>query len=175
MKKYQLGVGVALVLLAVCLRAAPHPANFAPVTAIALFGGAVLPRRLAILVPLLAMVISDTLIGWYALMPVTWGCYIVIALTSSKWLRGHIAARGISLTLGASLFFFIVTNFAVWVGGGLYPHTLAGLIQCYELAVPFFRNTALSDLIYTAGLFGLYALALKPATRLQGIHGKAAL
>src|ERR1039458_8930858 len=148
------------------MRLLPHPANFAPVTAIALFGGATLPRRYAVLAPLLAMMLSDTLIGWYSLMPITWACYALIALASSVWLRGRGLGRGITLTAGSSVFFFAVTNFAVWVGGGLYPRTLAGLERCFMMALPFFRNTALSDMIYTAGLFSLYLLATRIATRL---------
>jgi hypothetical protein len=160
-KRYQLAIALALIAISILLRVLPHPANFAPVTALTLFGGAVLPRRLALLVPLGAMVISDTIIGWYNLMPVTWACYMLIALASSSWLRGRSIRRGVELTVGASVFFFVVTNFAVWAGGGLYPHTLAGLQRCFVLALPFFRNTALSDALYTASLFSLYALATR--------------
>ena len=170
LKRYQLVIALALIAVGVLMRVLPHPANFAPVTALALFGGAVLPRRYAVLVPLGAMMISDTIIGWYNLMPVTWACYVLIALASSSWLRGHSIRRGVELTLGASVFFFVVTNFAVWVGGGLYPHTIAGLQRCYVLALPFFRNTALSDMIYTASLFSLYALATKAGARLFYAH-----
>ena len=166
MKRHQLIIALALIVSAVVLRLLPHPANFAPVTAVALFGGATLPRRYAILVPLAAMVISDTFIGWYNLMPVIWGCYILIALASRTWLRGHSIGRGIVLVAGSSVFFFLVTNFAVWVGGGLYPHTMAGLSHCFVMALPFFRNTALSDAVYTVGLFGLYALASRADERL---------
>lgn len=67
------------------------------------------------------------------------------------------------MAVGSSVFFFVVTNFAVWLEGSLYPRTLVGLQQCFTLALPFFRNTLLSDLIYTASLFGLYAFACKLA------------
>lgn len=166
MKRYQVGIALMLIVLGVTLRLLPHPANFAPVTAIALFGGATLPRRYAVAVPLLAMMVSDTLIGWYSMMPVTWGCYALIALASSAWLRGRGVGRGIVLTASSSVFFFLVTNFAVWVGGGLYPHSLAGLQHCFVMALPFFRNTALSDAIYTASLFSLYVLATRAGKHL---------
>ena len=159
MKRYQIAIAVGLIALAILMRLLPHPANFAPVTALALFGGTVLPRRYAILVPLGAMMISDTIIGWYSIMPVTWGCYILIALAGRAWLRGHGLGRGVALVAGSSVFFFAVTNFAVWAGGGLYPHTIAGFQHCFVMALPFFRNTALSDAIYTASLFGLYTFA----------------
>lgn len=166
MKKSNLDLTIAtiLIFLAVGLRLLPHAANFAPVAAIAIFGGAILPRRLAVWVPLFAMMISDLFIGFYSTMPITWGCYVLIALASSHWLRKPNFLRGASLTLSSSLFFFFVTNFAVWIWGNMYVHSWNGLSQCYTLALPFFRNTALSDIIYTASLFSLFMLA----TRLGG-------
>ena len=156
-------VAVALILLAVSLRLMPHPANFAPVAAVAIFGGAVLPRRLAIWVPFAAMAVSDLMIGFYNIMPVTWGCYVLIALASSYWLKKPGILRGVPLVISSSLFFFGVTNFAVWLWGSMYAHTWTGLELCYSMALPFFRNTALSDGFYTATLFGVYALAARLA------------
>lgn len=156
----------SLIAAAVVLRVLPHPANFAPVAAIAIFGGAVLPKRYAVAAPLLAMMLSDLIIGLHPLIPVTWGCYGLIALASSRWLVKPTFLRGATLTMGSSLFFFVVTNFAVWVYGGLYEHTLARLSRCFVLALPFFRNTALSDLIYTGVLFGVYVLATRLSNRL---------
>lgn len=158
-ENYNLLIAVALIGMAVGLRLLPHPANFAPVAAIAIFGGAVLPRKLAIWVPLVAMIVSDAFIGFYDIMPITWGCYVLIALASSLWLRKPNLVRGAVLTVSSSVFFFAVTNFAVWLFGGMYSHTWHGLALCYTMALPFFRNTALSDAIYTGALFGLYALA----------------
>lgn len=159
-----LGIAVGLISLAVVLRLLPHPANFAPIAAIAIFGGAILPRSYAILVPLAAIIVSDLAIGLHDLIPVTWGAYALIAAASSGWLKQRSFVRVASLTLGGSLFFFFVTNLAVWQWSGMYDRTLAGLLSCFELAVPFFRNTLLSDAVYTAGLFGLYKLALSIST-----------
>ena len=152
-------IALSLIAIAVTLRILPHPANFAPVGAISIFGGAILPKRMSVLVPLLAMMISDAVIGFYSLMPLIWACYLIIALASSHWLRPAKLRRGIGLTLGASTFFFVVTNFGVWATSGMYAHTWSGLMNCYTLAVPFFRNTLLSDLAYTGLLFSIYALA----------------
>jgi hypothetical protein len=161
MKEKYLPISVALTLIVfgIMLRIAPHPANFAPIAAIAIFGGAVLPKRVAIWVPLGAMMFSDLFIGFYSLMPLIWACYLVIALASSHWLRPAKFVRATMLTVAASLFFFIVTNFGVWLTGGMYAHNLAGLASCYAMALPFFRNTLLSDAVYTSALFGIYALA----------------
>jgi len=57
--------------------------------------------------------------------------------------------------------FFVLTNFGVWALGALYPKTLTGLTECYVVAIPFFRNALLSDLFYSALLFGGLALAEK--------------
>lgn len=161
MKAERLYVAIALMLIAVGvgLRLLPHPANFTPIAAIAIFGGAVLPRKLAVWAPLGAMVVSDLFLGMHDTIFVTWGCYALIALASSHWLRKPNLLRGVALTLGSSVFFFAVTNFAVWVVSGMYAHTWAGLAHCYYMALPFFRGTLAGDVLYAAALFGIYALA----------------
>lgn len=153
------GVAVVLIVLVVTLRLLPHPANFAPVAAVAIFGGAVLPRRVALCVPLVAMMASDLIIGFYGIMPIVWACYALIVLSSSIWLRRQTMIRGVVLTLGASMFFFTVTNFAVWAASGMYAHTWFGLMHCYAMALPFFRNTMLSDSMYTSALFAALAFS----------------
>jgi hypothetical protein len=168
-----LAIALSLIVMAVGLRLLPHPANFAPVAAVAIFGGAILPRRLALWVPLLAMMASDLFIGFYSIMPVTWGCYVLIALASSYWLKKPSIGRGAILTISSSLFFFVTTNLAVWIWDGMYSHTWSGLMQCYTMALPFFRNTALSDAIYTAALFAVYALAIKLSAKLVASNKQA--
>lgn len=152
-------IALGLIGAGTAMRLLPHPANFAPIAAIAIFGGSVLPRRLAIWVPLAAMMISDWFIGLHNLIILTWGCYALTAWASSVWLKRPTWWRGLILTVGGSVGFFVVTNFGVWLVGGMYPHTWSGIASCYGLALPFFRNTAASDLLYTGALFGLYALA----------------
>lgn len=158
-KQLHIAIVVTLVLLGATLRMLPHPANFAPVAALAIFGGALLPKRSAVLVPLLIMIISDLIIGVHSLILVTWGCYALIAWASHVWLTKRSAARGVELTVAASIFFYFTTNFAVWLTSGMYAHTFSGLARCFTLALPFFRNTLASDIIYTAALFGIYGLA----------------
>jgi hypothetical protein len=165
-KRAEIGIALALIAAGVTMRLLPHPVNFAPITAIAIFGGAVLPRKLAIWVPLGAMIVSDVFIGFYSMMPVTWACYALIALASSLWLHGRLRfVRGTVLALSSSLFFFVATNFAVWLTSGMYAHTAQGFWQCYVMALPFFRNTVLSDVCYTAAFFTIYALAKDFASR----------
>lgn len=168
-KKINIITALYLIAFAVMLRLLPHPANFAPIAAVSIFGGAILPRRIGLWVPLAAMMASDIFLGFHKLIPVTWGCYLLIALASSTWLRKLTLARGVLLTVSSSVFFFVVTNFAVWVEGGLYAHTWAGLSQCYTMALPFFRNTLLSDMVYTASLFTVYAFARQLSYKAFGI------
>jgi hypothetical protein len=59
-------------------------------------------------------------------------------------------------TLLGSVLFFLITNFAVWVFTPLYERTSAGLVQCFYMALPFFRNTLAGDIFYVAGFVGLY-------------------
>lgn len=155
------GVAVLSIGLAVLARILPHPANFAPVAAVAILGGAVLPRRLAIITPVLAMVVSDVIIGMYdwRIMCTVWVCYGVTAYASSRVLKKPTVVRGMALTLAASCFFFVVTNFAVWAASGMYAHTWQGLASCYYFALPFFRNTILGDTFYVMILFFVFVVA----------------
>jgi hypothetical protein len=151
----------SLILFAVAARVAPHPANFAPIAAIALFGGAILPRKWALSLPLMAMVISDLIIGLHPLLLFTWGSFALVALMAGKWLKKISVLSVGAASLGASLLFFIVSNLGVWLEGRLYSLTFEGLISCYYNALPFFRGTLLGDLAYSALLFGAYAFVYR--------------
>lgn len=155
-----LGIALGLIAFAVIMRLLPHPANFTPVMAIAIFGGAVLPRRWALALPLAVMVISDLVIGMHSLVLLTWGSFAVVALFSMRVLSHKITPlKVIGASLGASVLFYLVTNFGVWAEGRMYPMTLAGLMESYALAIPFFRNMLIGDLLYSSALFGAYAAA----------------
>lgn len=159
----------ALIAAGALLRLAPHPPNFAPIGALALFGGGVLPLPWGVIIPLAAMVISDIGLGY---MPGTdpgmawvYGSFALIALLGYMALRGRRSVLRIAGTsLAGSVLFYIVTNFGEWLGP-LYPHTSAGLAASYIAAIPFFRNTVLSDLGYTLALFGIYQSAGRLARR----------
>lgn len=150
----------AFIILGALSRLVPHPANFAPIAALALFGGVYLRRRDAIIVPLLTMLVSDLFIsGYYGpTMFYVYGSFILIGIIG-LWLRTHKSPVTIlASSLFASSLFFTVTNFGVWTGNW-YPHNLTGLVACYTAAIPFFRNTILGDLFYTGLFFGGYELA----------------
>lgn len=163
---------VALTIGAALLRLVPHPPNFSPVGAAALFGGARLKSWSAYLIPLLAMILTDPILSHMAGYPayswgslIVYGCFMINVLlgrtfltnTSSPWHIGAVAIAG-------SLQFFLITNFFTWLGDpSLYPHTAAGLTECYIAALPFFERTLLGDLFYSAVLFTAYAALTRQA------------
>jgi hypothetical protein len=159
---------VLLISFAIFARVMPHPANFAPIAAIAIFGGAILPRRWAVLLPLAAIILSDLVIGMHSLFLLTWGVFAAIALLSNYWLRNiNVVNVGLA-SIGASVLFYLVTNFGVWAEGRMYPMTIEGLMSSYYNALPFFRNTLMGDMAYTAMLFGTYSFMYRVALRRKG-------
>lgn len=180
----EIGLVLFLVAAAAFLRLVPHVPNFAPITATALFGGAYLSKRFAILVPLTAMALSDYLILYtnpfgYGGLPsfdfshiyplsamfhtttaYVWGSFIIAGLVG-MYLRNHKKAGYIvGASFLASLQFFLITNFGVWAGG-MYSRGLEGLIQSYIMGLPFFRYTLLGDMFYTVMFFGIYEVTSK--------------
>lgn len=136
----------------------PHIPNFAPIAAIALFAGVYLNKKYALVIPIVAMLVADFFIGFYNpyIMISVYGSFLLIGLIG-LWLRDHKTLPNIiGGSLMGSIVFFIVTNFAVWaIPHSWYPHNLQGLVNCYILALPFFRNTIAGDLFYVGSFFGL--------------------
>jgi hypothetical protein len=157
-----------IVLAAAVSRILPHPANIAPISAIALFAGAHFERKsLAFAVPLAAMLLSDAIIGFY---PQLWVTYMAFALVVCVGflLRKNMGILQVSCaTLGSSVLFFLITNFSLWSHYDMYSHDLSGIMQGYTMGLPFFRNTLLGDLFYSALLFGGFALAERKFTVLR--------
>jgi hypothetical protein len=150
-----------LILAAIILRFLPHLPNFAPITAIALFGGTYLKnRKLAVIMPLAAMFVSDYFIGFYS-WPVMLSVYLSFAVSGllGIWLsKRKSAGHVVGVTLLASIQFYVITNFAVWAFGTMYVHNAAGLLASYVNAIPFFRNTLLGDFFYVGTMFGAYEM-----------------
>ncbi len=165
---YCMLLALAIIALAAALRIAPHPWNFTPVGAMALFSGAVIrDRHLAFIFPLLTLFAGDIFIGFHKLMPVVYASFLV-SVAIGFWLRNRrtVGRIGAATLLGA-MQFFLVTNFAVWAFGLSYPRNGAGLVACYVAGIPFFWNTLAGDAVYAGLLFGGFALAerLFPAFR----------
>jgi hypothetical protein len=154
------GIGIIILLIS-ATRLLKHPYNFTPVTAMSIFAGCYLRKHWGIIFPLAGMLVSDYFIGFYdwKLMAAV---YVGIGISfyvgwylqnKIKWYRVILAA------LFSSIAFFVISNFSVWFFYQWYPHTLSGLIQCFALALPFFKNSLVGDLIYTGAIFGAYEFA----------------
>jgi len=158
---------LGLLALAILSRFLPHPPNCTAVGAVGLFCGAtMIDRRWAYLVPLLSMLISDCVFGFHAAAPAVYlAMMLYVALGSWAAARPG-AGRLAGATLAGAISFFLITNFACWLGG--YEWSAAGLIRCYSAAMPFFRYTLAGDLVYATTLFGARAVARSwfPAARL---------
>jgi len=169
---YRTILAVVMIALAAALRAAPHPWNFTPVGAMALFSGAMLKdRRLAFAFPLLALFAGDLFVGLYHFkMMVAVYASFLISVSIGFFLHERRSVARISVaTLAGAIQFFVITNFAVWAFLTTYPHTRKGLLACYVAGIPFFWNTLAGDASYAVLLFGGFALAerLVPALRAQ--------
>lgn len=150
---------VTMIAAAAATRLIPHPPNLTSVTALALFGGAYFSnRRLAFVVPLIALLLSDFILGLYPHMEVQYFSFALIVCIGFRLQPRRTAPRIAGAALLSALVFFVVTNLGVWAFDSLYPKTFSGLIACYVAAIPFFRGTLLGDLIYTAILFGGFRL-----------------
>lgn len=159
---------LSAILAAAALRLVPHPPNFSPIDAMALFSGAYLGRRaIAFIAPLAALLLSDAILGFYHGMGTVYATVGLVVLIG-WWLQERRTAlrTGAAAVLG-SVTFFVVTNLGMWLMSGLYPLTYAGFIACYTAAIPFFQNTLAGDLFYAALLFGGFALAQHLVPRLR--------
>lgn len=155
---------IFIVVMIIIMRLLPHLPNFTPVAGIALFSGAYLNKKLAILLPLVGMFIADYFIGFHNTMVYVYGAFILISLIGI-WLSRHNNLNNIIFaTLGSSILFFLITNFGVWMQG-YYGYQLSGLWQSYAMGIPFFRMTLAGDLLYTGVFFGSYSLANNYLTR----------
>ncbi len=169
--KYRLAL--ALIALAALTRLLPHPHNFTPIGAIALFGAAYFNRQwLMLAVPFAALFLTDLFLnnviyrelyqGQFTLITSWWiyAAFALVMLAGMGWFSKKVnGVRVLGASLSASAVFFLVTNFSVWAEGSMYPKTLAGLAACYTAGIPFLGNTILGDLFFSAAMFGVYEWA----------------
>ncbi len=137
----------------------PHISQFTAILAVTMFAGLYLKPRQALLFPMALMMITDIIIGFHDTMLYTYGSMLAIS-GIGIWLKGHKSFLNVlSGSIFSALLFFAVTNFGAFVS--LYPHTWAGLQECYILAIPFFRSTLLSTVAYSLVLYAGYEWLLK--------------
>ncbi|MFN3556379.1 MAG: DUF6580 family putative transport protein [Bacteroidales bacterium] len=152
-------VVAGIIAFAAIMRLVPHYPNFTPIAAIALFGGAHLGRKwLAFFVPLFALFVSDLILGFHSFMIPVYVSFALVVLLGNLVGKNIRVSTVLGGSLGASLLFFLITNFAVWAGSPYYPQTFAGLIQSYTMAIPFFHTSILGDLFYSTLFFGSFYL-----------------
>ena len=162
-----------LVFTAAFLRLVPHAPNFTPLGAMGLFGAAYFRRSWGLLLPFIALFLSDLVLnnvvyqeyypnftlftsGW------TYLAFGAVVLVGLGVFNSKISFTRVGLgSLAASVAFFLVSNLSTFLETGLYPKNFAGLMACYTAGLPFFPNTLLSDLLYSGVLFGAYALMTK--------------
>ena len=152
---------VSIVSALALYRILPHPVNFTPVMAAALFAGAKFDdTRTAFLVPLIAMLLSDLVIGFHATMLFVYvGMALAVALGLLIRRRPGIAPVA-GAALAGSLGFFVISNFGAWLlSPDIYGRDWPGLIAAYIAAIPFYQNSLVSDILFTGLLFGGWALA----------------
>ncbi len=164
---------VAIVVLAAMARFIPHPFNFTPIAAIALFGGAYFTKRWqALFVPMAAMLLSDTILeittgwGFHSGMVIVYAAFTLVSVVGMVMLKNVNPARVVSSSLISSLIFFLITNFAFLYPEsavadqslGTYPHNFSGIVSSYIAGLPFLKNQILGDLFFSGLLFGGFAL-----------------
>ena len=131
------------IILAAVIRLIPHPPNFAPITAMALFGGLNFQnKKLAYAIPILAMIVSDLFLGFYSI-----SIFVYLSFIAITYIGTTIKKINISNIFLSSLLFFIITNLGVWILG--YPMTIEGLLTCFTLALPFFGYALAGDLFFS--------------------------
>ena len=135
---------LSFVILAVIVRLIPHPPNFTPITAIALFGSTSFKNKwFGLSLPLVALFISDLYLGFYSISYWVYGSFFLISLLGRYWKKIKVT----NILISSSIF-FIITNFGVWLMGG-YPKSLEGILLCYTMALPFFLNSIAGDFFFS--------------------------
>ena len=151
-----------LIIIAVFSRLIPHPWNLTAVGSVALFAGAYLkPRSLAFAVPLLAFLITDLILGLHNTMLFTYAAVAFCSFLGIRYLQKPKPVSVLGMSLTSSVIFFVISNFGVWIVGGLYPLTAQGLLNCFVMALPFSQGQIIGDLLHSALLFGIYAVVAK--------------
>jgi len=153
-----------LIAIAAISRLLPHPPNVTPIGAIALFGGSKLRQRiLSFFVPFAALLVTDFFLGFHVIMPFVYISFGLTVLMGWRLQSGkNSASRVGAYSVASTSLFFVLTNLGVWITSSWYPHTAAGLAECYLAAIPFYGTMLVGDLFYVTVLFGLAHYFMTP-------------
>ena len=169
-----------LIALGVAGRLLPHPPNFTPMAAIALFAGFIFMKKYMAVVAVVAVMLLTDYFAFGYLSPDWFASksmmVVYLALLFPIVFRGFLQKKlGVLRIAGAALasstVFFVATNFAVWVFSPMYEKTWAGLVLCYTMAIPFFQNTIAGDMMWSGIVFGSY-FALRHFSKLRVLTEK---
>ena len=163
------GILAIFILVAALSRLIPHPPNFSPIGGMALFGAAYFSKKhWAILVPFIALWLSSLILDnttlahyydhfvWFS-HPYVYIAILVIVAFGWVMLKKVKPANLVGASIGASLIFFLVSNFGVWLTSTVvYAKTFGGLMACYAAGLPFFGYTLAGDLFYIMVIFGSF-------------------
>lgn len=158
--RHSIAIFAVLFLLGFSYRIADYPPNFTPLAAISLFSGFYFRKSWALFLPVLILLFSDIFIGFYEwkILASVYGSFILIGLSGRLISKKAFAFKIALGSVAGSFLFFIATNFAVWHFSNWYNHNMQGLMHCFYMAIPFFRNTLMGDLFFSGVLFGCYEL-----------------
>ena len=164
----QLIIVTAIIFALAVFRLLPHWPNVSPVAAMALFGGAYFAdKRTAFIVPFVALLLSDLLLGLHNSMIFVYaGFALTVAIGFRLNNRVSLVNTSFAVVV-SSVSFFLLTNFGAWLTSGLYAKTAAGLMQAFIAGIPFFQNSLLGNMVYAAVIFGGYALLQKNVAGLK--------
>ena len=150
-QKYIL-LAITTIIVLSLFRLIPHPPNFTPILAISVFAGIKFKNNLfSYFVPIIAMLISDAIIGFHSGMLVIYSTIFLSAFIARKFNTINTSV------LSSCILFFLITNFQVWIMSSSYPKSLSGILECYTLAIPFFGMTLLSTFFFSYVLFYGYS------------------
>ena len=152
-------ITVALIIsIAILSRLIYHPPNFTPLFSVCIFSGMMFKqKRLMFLVPFLCMFISDLIIGLHDTLLFVYLSFTIVILLGKKLNDNYSFSKLLGTIFASNLIFFLITNFAVWYFQyGFYEHSIRGLLTCYYLALPFVKNSLLSNLFFTPCLIYSY-------------------
>ncbi len=151
---------ITLSILAGLSRLIWHVPNFSPLSSVLIFSAFLAPNKKMATLPLLALLISDMMIGFYH-----WSVMLAVYLaTALNIIIGYTLKKNprslnvLSASIFSSLSFFLITNLAVWMSSNWYTKDFGGLMYCFTLAIPFFKSTLASNILYSSLLFSIYSL-----------------
>ena len=158
MKKNTLLLILFLSIVVLAARLIPHASNFSPLASVILFGSVYISNKKYLILPFIALFISDIFLGFYGwqIMLSVYGSLALIMLIGQVVAKHKNVINIISSSLLAGIIFFAATNFSVWYFGNWYTSDISGLVASYTMAIPFFKNTIASNLVYSGILFGVY-------------------